>query len=610
MEEGGEGGILRRSMLYNLPSMGIYSKFLSAKFNESHDDVNKIESALETYEDKIEEYEKIGQACGLAFKMEKKDSGPLYSERCNFLFFWIGDYVRRKMKIKTDYTTFNNIMSAACTALQSNLTDVSDCDVACKGINWNNFQQRKEAYEYIYDHSYIKGELNKYESKCSKDCSEYVQKLVENYNEVHTICECHATSGTYCEKFEQEYTKNQGNGLSDLKCTNVLDGSDLGVGKMDLQDREKVISAVCFSINSHATNSYVCPHEIFSIHSVMNFKDKILKDAPSTKAYSALNKGQSDCNGDDDNFPTDLKEAWKLHANNSENIEDLKKVWCRVRNLKGDNLSEDERCHFSYYYIGHIFSGDLKSDESFWNFMDKVLEKLKALPDGGNKCEIVRSPFEYVYLDSEKRVYDSYKDYTTINEKVGVNGTACSKDLQHYLQEAALAYSIIKGHCEKGLYSGNAYCIKFNTQYKELIREKLLGSKCISDRAQGFLRDAEGVNAAATAISSILGIVGLPTIAFFLHKYNLLPPWISHYFGGGRSPHTRSNRGKRRSGAKSWDTLTDNDSTIGSTVASTSNLSRTTTENYTIYNGRSPPTRTNSGRNSNRQQQQRQRFVS
>ncbi|ANQ11169.1 KIR protein [Plasmodium coatneyi] len=329
---------------------------------------------------------------------------------------------------------------------------------------------------------------------------------------------------------------------------------------------------------------------------------------PSTEAYQKFNEANNSCTADK-NLPTEIDGELPDGVKKGKYADKLKKVWCYVseENIEESTLSKEQRYGFLYYYIGHmIYDIDEIDDSSFKNIMDKVLGKLKTLPNG-SECNVERSPFGKFDFDSERKIYDYYVDYNKVKSELNKDKeTPCSEKLVDYLDEVATAYSIIEWRCPIKGTSVNAYCEKFNGEYKELIRDELLKSKCTSEKARGYLRDAEGANAAAAAaISSILGIVGLPVTAFFLHKYNRLPPWISHYFGVGRSSPTRSNRGKRRSGARSWDTLTDNESTIGSTVASTSNLSRTTTDNSTTYNGRPRPSPPGQRGRNNRQQRQR-----
>ncbi|ANQ08458.1 KIR protein [Plasmodium coatneyi] len=583
-------------MLLNLPSMNIYSELQGARFDSSDDDMDKVKDALKTYKSSIEDYDNIGYACGKAFKMVKTKE-PLYEQRCSFLFFWIGS----KIKGDTDGSTFNNILTALCDALQNKLTDVSDCSVACGGINYVNFKQRKEAYEYMYDHSYIKGEVDKYKSQCNKDCYEYIQGLVSNYEKVHTGCGSESPGEhDYCKKFEEKYREDSNpDKLSKLTCTVREDYSDFGLGKMDLSDRRR---------------------------------DQILKDVPSTEAYSKLNDPNGLCSGDN-SFPEGITRALKdvSKEEDGEDGEDgeytkiLKERWCYAikESIERDStLSKCDRCNFLYYWIGYMFDDilDNNEDSSFQSIMDVVREQLQKVAGINGKCDIRRSNIDRTLFYQEKQVYDYTQDQQNIETKLNSTGSTCSEKLLEYLEEAAGAYNTMGSHCAKNATNSQAYCEKLRTVYKPRNLVELLRSKCKFKGAQDYIQRIETLSAlpsvgtlsgTGTIVSSTLSVLGLPAVGFFLYKYKLLPSWISKKFGGGSSKNNNS-RSRRRAttGRHHFDELTENGSTIGSTTTdySTSNLS-TTIDNSTLYNGqrgrRSSPT-VSRGTN-NRQQTQLQK---
>ncbi|ANQ06315.1 KIR protein [Plasmodium coatneyi] len=234
------------------------------------------------------------------------------------------------------------------------------------------------------------------------------------------------------------------------------------------------------------------------------------------------------------------------------------------------------------------------------------------------KCEVLCEQIDQNIFNHRKKVFELSYDYETATKVLQKGKTSCTGKWWDYLQGFHEACTAVEKDCEaeKGP-EHNKYCQEFNSKYDLYCDTvKLLKLKCepkpeptvivkevekaCSPAPQksdsSTIREADLTAAKTTAsISSILGTLGLTVAPFLLYKVcnnsnnkkirtKLLTykPW-SFWFGNHSNGEGRRSARKRRSVGNDLDTLTENDSILGSATESLMDNStvRSSTATYT-----------------------------
>ncbi|ANQ06681.1 KIR protein [Plasmodium coatneyi] len=355
---------------------------------------------------------------------------------------------------------------------------------------------------------------------------------------------------------------------------------------------------------------------------------------------------------------TSVKDKLKSCTEIKNEIDEIAKGLCKASTMKDDaNLSAQEGdsdldeldklfnkslCHFLYFWLGkEVWTRVGNDGTKFLDVMGKIYD---ALSDFGvqNNCTLLYTNNPPTTLNNQptinkdlflhrKTVFDFTFDYKGIKDKLQWFSNACDDGYYKHLQSAQTAFSEVLTDCKSKWSQGteggknptndDLYCSWFKNTF-DVINDQspLILSHNGTSMSKGEsekevtvynhvhleLNFASKANPTATIVSSLLSVVGLPTTAFFLYKYNLLPSAIKNIFfrgGGGSTNNNRSKTRKGRSGRRDLDTLTAADSsTIYSTEYST--IDDDSTETSTLYDRPHRKGRTN---NSRPQQQQMQR---
>ncbi|ANQ08205.1 KIR protein [Plasmodium coatneyi] len=250
------------------------------------------------------------------------------------------------------------------------------------------------------------------------------------------------------------------------------------------------------------------------------------------------------------------------------------------------------RCNLIYYWIGDVLSSSSTYDDTFPGIMKLICEELNKWSLGKGNCALTCTNVsnKEMFLH-RKTIFDYCYDYKTLEDwskdSSDLRSSLCTgDDYNKYLSAVEAAYSAINNDCNGK--NADPYCNEYKRKYKDYSEDdKLQKLKCtpvskpISEPGAetASLVVSTGEGNVAPIVSSITALVGLPAIAaFFLYKYNLLPPWINNKF---RNTNKRKKRTTTIEG--DFDTSTIGGSTLGdSTFDSTEDTS-------TIYNGRRRP---------------------
>ncbi|ANQ05771.1 KIR protein [Plasmodium coatneyi] len=548
---------LTKADLRNLPSRLAYDNF-NNNWNTWCKDtyVGKIRNSVKTTLQKHPNTDKcLDKVLGAWYYVNKVmfSGSPYHKDRCEYFYYWLGDLISDKLVTGSSFSTF---LSDVYNALEKLGVD-HKCKKIDEFIAKSTFTQMRKMYEYYRDYQTIQEQLQRSGNKCDKDYDQHLKDILKAYNGAQSKCTAvGATYSKWCSGFEDMFTEQKYKNLLDQKRT--------------------------------VDEDYHC-----------------LDQLPSESAYSALNNVKEHCNNGSVLEKEATKTSMKHSLNSYQGTPDYADIiidgWCYANGEGKSKLPTDDLCDFLYYWTGDLLPGTPKSVQLFAGIMSAIYGNLGEFKIDG-KCTDMYDKISTDIFNKMKTVFDYSKDYGTIKKFVQytqAGGPSCTDVYYLYLDRVATAYQYMKTHCPDGIGSNEQWCKNFKSIAEERTYNQLLQLKCSLKHTSDCPRNAT----VAGAISGALASVGLPTIvAFFLHKYNLLPSWFGKHFKGGR----KNIRGReRRSNPRNVDMFTDDSSTETSTYVSTVDSSSNLTENSSIYNGerRRPPT----GRNNNdgrRQQQQ------
>ncbi|ANQ11136.1 KIR protein [Plasmodium coatneyi] len=508
---------------------------------------------------------------------------------CSFFYYWMKNTVPGGSDTAELSHVLGNIYNTLNDAPYEN-----KCDLKYGDVLWTQFDRMKEVHDFAYDYDTIQSLVGGCQPA---DCSKYLLYL-QGIKSACTLAGAGCDSvrhgpGTYCYDYNEKYK-------------NFCE-----------QNKQELIPLCIQRKNPN-------PNQASSSGSFSDNDQGCLENLPSKLGYSIFDAG-AECSMKNEIWDKEIDISNKLrpiltkYGNIQNDIDNIAKGWCYVLNgATGSKESgykvEGDLYYLFYYWLGHKVWNSKGQGNEFSDVMNEIYFQLQTVFPGihrGPTC----TKCDQSEFGQMRKVFDYYYDHGTIKECIQESQTSvpnCTEQYSKYLQEAAEVYGKMKQYCDQGGPSRNICCKHFkeisnptggnNIPEPSKLKSELESLTRSRRSKAGTISSPTNNNNTAPIVSFALGLVGLPALALFLYKYNLLPSWISNnlFFGGGvGSTSSRSNRNrKKRSGAKNWDTLTDNDSTTNSTfdstdistVASTSNLSRTTTDNSTIYDGR-PPTR-------------------
>ncbi|ANQ07096.1 Variable surface protein Vir7-like protein [Plasmodium coatneyi] len=146
------------------------------------------------------------------------------NEKCDFLYYWMGDYLWTETSVKSLSDAMKTIYNAFETwDVTENCNNKYNND-----IDKTLFQNRKLVFDYYHDYKKLQSLLPNIDSRCNVECTGYIQNITEACNKVKSDCQQKQTSHQsdhFCTWFKNENEKNAGGNdycaqdkLSQLKC--------------------------------------------------------------------------------------------------------------------------------------------------------------------------------------------------------------------------------------------------------------------------------------------------------------------------------------------------------------------------------------------------------
>ncbi|ANQ06966.1 KIR protein [Plasmodium coatneyi] len=359
------------------------------------------------------------------------------------------------------------------------------------------------------------------------------------------------------------------------------------------------------------------PPTTIAVTTIATLTEENLNQLPSKTIYKRLDTSTGTCA--DKTKEGKLKTTLQNAKVDGTTIGKIIGTLCYISNLQNTDENADDE-NFLYYWFGQKVATS-KKNGNFVQIMNECKDIITTIGEEGYMPPFFPETYGTNEKDFQtwKTLFDyGNKDQEVIKQQLGEEEAGptkqCNKAYHDYLQKIKDAYTTVRTNCmKKSGDKWNAWCTPFETYFHDYKTRNSLNLSCTKvDAAGAQLTGAKGStnntnNITPIAVSSTLATVGLPTLAFFLYKYDLLPLGIKNMFFGNNSSGNRRNRRNGRStiGRHHFDnTFTEASSTFGaatnvSTVAST--IGDSTTDGSTIYGG---PTSRGRGRRNNKQQPQ------
>ncbi|CAA9991039.1 KIR protein [Plasmodium knowlesi strain H] len=637
--------------LKNLPSRtDYYTKFNTGQYGESYGNSctlgweDKLKGKLSKYGGLSNMETRIMNAyCYACKKKEQTESD--HGNPCRFFYYWLGNMVPKGANTYNLSEVLDSIYQAFEGTPYKN-----KCEINYEDVEEINFDLRRRIHDFAYNYKTIQGLVDKCGHTEAKEYLRYLQRISGACRIVGVDCPDGEAreSGTYCSDYKEKYKAYCEDKLEELqgKLTTFLNPNSNEAG-----------SSGSFSESGGHHNGLAgAEGKGGSDGGGSHQKEDDLSWLPSKEAYREIVSITDPCEGHHD-LISEVQGALGEYNVLGGEANSIAKWFCYPLGKESTLSTDNSACYYLYYHVGDSYSSYFHKDDSpFWNFMDKISEQLGKLPVGKEKkCQIELSNIDKNNFIWEKRVYDFYKDYQTIKEKLQETKPPCSRELDQYLTEAAIGYKLIDIYCKsnRSTPSGskdNAYCVKFNTDYKQRNPWELLNSTCkteLEDEISAYSETSDinphgepeevPVSPATTPTvssgevsstvpspttdpifsfardgpiaTSGLVAVGLPAIAYFLYKHTSLPFWLHEQFGGRSNHMSRSRRRARRSTGPNFSNFTEDVSTevpteYSSYLSTLYPLEESIEDNSTTYYEESPQP---SPRRRGQQQEQRRR---
>ncbi|CAI7724046.1 Plasmodium vivax Vir protein, putative [Plasmodium vivax] len=177
-----------------------------AFYNKAKAEINRNDG-LENDSDKI--------LRALCYIYKNRLSDTLDSDKCNFLYFWLGTILMEKL-IRKDF--FHEIILKLFNILLDN-NDHQICQLPHSFMLKKDFNDIKTIFDCSEDYkSYITHLINP-DNSCSNKYKSYLDTNINIYNRYYNECEVKQKGYVYCEAFSKYFPHNKPNLLSKFNCS-------------------------------------------------------------------------------------------------------------------------------------------------------------------------------------------------------------------------------------------------------------------------------------------------------------------------------------------------------------------------------------------------------
>ncbi|ANQ09113.1 KIR protein [Plasmodium coatneyi] len=524
-------------------------------------------------------------------KKENESNGDVQFKDapCYFFYYWIEKLVPKE----THTSELPDFLGKFYKTLDSTAGE-NWCKVTYEDPDINTFALRKGVHDFTYDYDKIQNNVKQNGSTRGSEYIGYLNGIDSACRIVSAGCPKEGNSDPYCADFNKEYRVYCEQKVQELRAQ--LNNPNQAGSSGSFSDAD-VVSRV-------SANQW--------------YSDCSLDKLPSRRIYGKFEEeeGEDVVDGEIvckvDTVETNLTPVLSNYGEMKKYTKKIAKAWCKAisgaTEAKGEKKVDNVVYYSLYYWLGGKVWESGRNDKPLPDVMSEIYLALETASHGITRVPTCTENIDQNLFNKMKKVFEYYYDYGTIKDCIQKSQTSesnCIQEYSSYLQEAVTAYNGMEQYCDGKDNVLRRICCKYFNEISNssggtnIPKPSELKSEL--DRIQETaMLEAEAASSTTTPtapiISSILGLLGIPTLGFYLYKYNLLPPGIKNFFGGGRSSNNFGNR-KIRSVRRNFDTLTEytteNASTIGPTEYSTEHSTVESIDNSTIYNGPSRKERTN-----------------
>ncbi|ANQ07032.1 Uncharacterized protein PCOAH_00013050 [Plasmodium coatneyi] len=538
-----------------LPSHKVYKILGSSKcysdqggiYRGKRDEISR-KSHIGTYANKIMD------AWCYAIWREKYSMKSHPGEPCYSLYFYLGSLFYGN----SSDTEFSNRMKTVYDVIKDapyrNKCYITYPDSIKKEL----FHDLKKLYEYSQDHELIEQKLQSSEEAYrSKYCTR-LHEVISAYDAVQRDCDTN-TGRKYCTELKGKYKKYNEEGLSQLtsKCEEVaLEAEDPAVAKGTVQTQVKLTK-----VNLGMLESNIKYYKRF-----IDSRDYCSYPCfPRKKIYDKLKAYFGN-----DKYANVVARALCYAST---------KIW-------GDREPRDPFCEFFNFWFGHLLYKKLNDESNFSQVIEAINKELGQIPEkykcplpdttinDATDLNNRRIVYEY-FIDHKKITEDLSRATPTSDSKPASPPTTkpqCDKKYSEHLKSIVSAFNALSSKCTNGVE--NDFCRVFNKTYKALFEgDKLSKLTCTLQEEEGAEEEeveggddpllpspsslsrvsdlpddddqtgncteqlsemldtfpgqiesgsGPGAGAAPIIVSSIFGVVGLPTFTYLLYKVSII----------------------------------------------------------------------------------------
>ncbi|KMZ96405.1 hypothetical protein PVNG_05867 [Plasmodium vivax North Korean] len=150
----------------------------------------------------------------LCYIYKNRSSGSLDSDKCNFLYFWLGNILLEKLLT-------NDLFHEVILALFNTLVNVNQhklCTAPHDYMYKDDFKDIKTIFDCSEDYKSYKEKHIYPRMSCNNNYKSYLDTNINIYNKFYGECEIEKKEKEYCKAFRKYFPDNKPNLLSEINC--------------------------------------------------------------------------------------------------------------------------------------------------------------------------------------------------------------------------------------------------------------------------------------------------------------------------------------------------------------------------------------------------------
>ncbi|ANQ07535.1 KIR protein [Plasmodium coatneyi] len=352
-------------------------------------------------------------------KMQKNSMNTYYKDRCNFLFFWIGELLSANL----DDSLLPTIMQLICTELKKWYAK-NECKIICTHAKKDLFLKRKVIFDYKHDCSVIQTAILSKDSTCAATYGPYLDAIIRIYTEVKYDCETASSSANdpYCKEFVKwfEYGNDPENLKSQCESSQEYRGP-----KPDPEGHSQGVPSPTAAVVPAAVST------VFGVLGIPTITFLLYKFQDDQHKCDNIRNWTT---GIDSILENKLQKEWV--SGDEKYATRIANVWCFISKLitkkNGQPPPCSAICDYFFFWLGDILCRDTKGRKGFQDTMRSIYSKLN---EHAVQCkyEPMGNTIGCGDFKERKIMFDYYYDYPTIWKNLWENSSLCKGKYDTYL---------------------------------------------------------------------------------------------------------------------------------------------------------------------------------